>query len=137
MITPIAILLTIASMVYLLRKGSQKAVQPPELTEYTGRYIFYRVNLNNEQPLYLDSTGAGKLLIDKSGRSFAFHANDRLIYYRSNYTSTINGEKEKTFTFSDGKATCYWREKRLVLFIHLTPDGMHGNRYELDLSEAT
>jgi hypothetical protein len=137
MITLVAILMAIVLMVYAFRSKPQATTKPVKEKEYTGNYLFYRVNLNDEQPLYLDSAGIGKLIIHKSSRSFAFYANDKLIYYRSNYTSTMNEELEGSFSFSDGKATCYWKEKRLVLFINLTEDGTHGNQYELDFSEAT
>lgn len=137
MITPVAILMAIALIVYAFRSRQQPAKEPVKEKEYAGNYLFYRVNPNDEQPLYLDSAGVGKLSIYKSSRSFAFHANDKLIYYRSDYTSTMNEELEESFSFSDGKATCYWKQKRLVLFINLTEDGTHGNQYELDFSEAT
>lgn len=134
--TPVAILMAIALMVYALRSRTQPATEPVKEKEYTGNYLFYRVNLNDEQPIYLDSAGIGRLSIHKGSRSFAFHANDKLIYNRSNYTSTINEELEESFSFSDGRAICYWKQKRLVLFINLTEDGMHGNQYELDFPEA-
>ncbi|WP_345954765.1 hypothetical protein [Mucilaginibacter sp. PAMB04168] len=137
MITPVTILMAIALMFYALRGRSQPAKEPVKEKEYIGNYLFYRVNLNDEQPLYLDGAGIGKLTIYKSSRSFAFHANDKLIYYRSNYTSTMNEELEESFSFTDGKATCYWKQQRLVLYINLTDDGTHGNQYELDFSEAT
>lgn len=129
--------MAIALIVYAFRSRQQPAKEPVKEKEYTGNYLFYRVNLNDEQPLYLDSAGIGKLSIHKGSHSFAFYANDKLTFYRPGYTSTMNEELEESFLFTDGKATCYWKQKRLVLFINLTEDGAHGNQYELDFSEAT
>jgi hypothetical protein len=136
MITPVAILIAIVLMVYAFRGRQQAATKPVKEKEYTGNYLFYRVNIMDEQPLYLDSAGIGKLSIHKSSRSFAFYANDKVIFNRSGYTSTMNEELEESFSFTDGSATCYWKEQRLVLFINLTDNGTHGNQYELDFSEA-
>lgn len=129
--TPVAILMAIALMVYIFRSRQQPAKEPVSLKEFVGEYTFYKVNHDNhEQPLHFDSTGIGKFIRSKG--FFAFYIEDKAAFVRSSYTSTMNDDHEEHFTFdSNSYAVCYWKQKRLVINEGILNDGRQGYQYEL------
>jgi hypothetical protein len=131
MITPVAILMAIVLMVYAFRNRQQPVAVRDSKREFVGDYTFYKVNYDNqEQPQHFDSTGTGKFYRSKG--YFAFYIEDKAVFVRSSYTSTMNEDKEEHFIFdSDSYAVCYWKQKRLVINEGILNDGRQGYQYEL------
>jgi hypothetical protein len=133
MITPVAALLALCLLIYVLHsKKSNATTEPIQNIEYTGNYTLYDVDYNDqEQTLTFVKQGTGKFILDRSRQCFAFHTDDRLIFYRNAFERTMNDDLEERFTFTDARATCYWKQNRLVLTIDVLNNGRISNQYEL------
>jgi hypothetical protein len=133
MITPVAVLLALCLLIYVFRsKKSSATTESIKDLEYAGNYVLYDVNYNDqEQTLTFIKQGTGKFILDRSRQCFAFHTDDRLIIYRNAFERTMNDDLEESFTFTDARATCYWKQNRLVLTIDVLNNGRIGNQYEL------
>lgn len=123
--------MVIALMVYALRGRTKALAIPNTRKEFVGDYTFYKVNYDNqEQPLHFDNTGTGKFYRSKG--YFAFYIEDKAVFVRSSYTSTMNDDQEEHFTFdTNSYAVCYWKQKRLVINEGILNDGRQGYQYEL------